>query len=238
MMKEKMIRLCDYNKEVEEPIRYHKIPSLWKRDENGEFTEKYTSQLVRTVFKSDIIMVVLEKIDGTNVRVYWDGYDFSFWGRKGKSEMPESLIKKLESIFDNETMEALFEQIFGKNEVIIFGEGIGKKISGGRYYNGDYDLIVFDVMVNGRYVNYLAFVDIVATIGLKDAPILETIDDVDSLIKLIKDYDGEIPSKLNENYPAEGYVVKPLNLNLYDNRGERCIVKIKQKDYRQEGGID
>lgn len=229
-MKEKMIRLCDYNKEVTEPPRYNKIPSLLKRDvRTGKFTTEFTKDILKELYMKDYPMVVTEKIDGTNVRVYWDGYNFSIWGRKGASEMPEGLLNYLEDKFSNYKMEALFEERFGDKPAVICGEGIGPKITE-KYGSGEYGFIGFDIMYNGRYLNYEECDKFFELINITPVPFMGR-DTIYNIIELITNLNGTMKSLLNRNIIAEGVVLKP-DIELYDNLGNRAILKIKQKDYQ------
>lgn len=66
------------------------------------FDEKY-----RTVVGLDETMQTLknitwegtEKVDGTNVRVHWDGHRIEFAGRTDKAELPKELKEALSNIF-------------------------------------------------------------------------------------------------------------------------------------------
>ena len=61
---------------------YHKIETLFERDEktkkliNGKFRDETIE------FLKDNTWVFTEKVDGTNIRVYWDGHRVQFAGRR------------------------------------------------------------------------------------------------------------------------------------------------------------
>ena len=57
-----------------------------------------------------------KKIDGTNIRIYWNGKRFEFGGRTDNAEIPKAIMKILETTF-NYDMEIVFEQKFGNKEV-------------------------------------------------------------------------------------------------------------------------
>ena len=63
------------------------------------------------------------------------------------------LLEYLNNKFINIETEELFEQKFGENDVILFGEGYGAKIQNGGLYRSDNSFILFDVMINGNYQN-------------------------------------------------------------------------------------
>ena len=61
----------------------------------------------------NITWVGTEKIDGTNNRVYWDGYSIQIAGRNEKTTILQHLMDYLSSVFLTKEMEYVFEQMFG-----------------------------------------------------------------------------------------------------------------------------
>lgn len=91
-----------------------------------------------------------EKVDGTNVRIFWqpdDPFSPSFGGRTNNAQMPTSLLQHLQHTFTREKMQKQFPDV---HKVILFGEGYGPKIQavGGRYRK-DVSFILFDVVIFG-----------------------------------------------------------------------------------------
>lgn len=108
---------------------YEKIETVFNRDIEG------TKKLIIGDFRSETIEFLqnnewefTEKVDGTNVRVCWDGHKVSFAGRTERAELPKNLVDALNKIFGTSEAEELFEQTYGDKEVILFGEGYGGKI--------------------------------------------------------------------------------------------------------------
>lgn len=206
--------------------QYHKIETVYKRDENG------TKKLIEGEFRNETVeflkdnkWLFTEKIDGTNIRVYWDGHKISFAGRTDKSEIPSHLLDKLNEMFDG-VMEEMFEQMFGEKEVILFGEGYGTKIQKvGGLYRPDVGFILFDVMVNGIYLSRNSVEDVARSLNLKVVPIVleGTIYDAVHFVK------GR-PSSTIGIAPMEGVVGRP-EVEMRDRIGERVIVKIKVCDF-------
>lgn len=111
---------------------YHKIQNIFNRETFGNnklIENDYTNKTVE--FLKDIDWVWTEKVDGTNVRVYWDGFKVSLGGRTDKADIPSHLKKRLEELFCTSEKEEIFESLFGEKEVILFGEGYGVKIQKG-----------------------------------------------------------------------------------------------------------
>ena len=209
---------------------YHKIETPFERDVDGTkklIEGKYRSKFVK--YLSDCQWIFTEKIDGTNIRVCWDGHSFSFKGRTDKAQLPAGLVLRLEQLFLNDTMEEMVEQMFGDKEVMFIGEGYGAGIQAvGKDYKDDgQDFILFDVVVQGKYLDHDDVVQIATALGLDMVPVvlIGTIDDAVTLVK-------NNPSSLIGTCVMEG-VVGRLPVNMYDGRGNRMIVKIKCRDFEK-----
>lgn len=103
---------------------YHKISNIFERDtETKKLIEgKYTDPSVE--YLKDNLWELSEKIDGTNIRIEWDGHKVKFAGRTDKSQIPVELANRLFELFGGNENEELFEQKFGDLHVILFGERI------------------------------------------------------------------------------------------------------------------
>lgn len=131
---------------------YNKIETVYNRDTEG------TKKLILGSYRNPMVEYLsgnawrwTEKIDGTNIRVIWDGHNISFGGRTERAQIPAHLVNFLNEKFMNNETEELFEQTFGEREVILFGEGYGPKIQNGGEYRDDVSFIMFDIAINGRY---------------------------------------------------------------------------------------
>ena len=209
---------------------YHKIETVFQRDMDG------TKKLIEGVFRDETVSFLAntvwewtEKVDGTNVRVYWDGHKVEFGGRTDKAQIPAPLVNKLNEYFGGETNAQMFEQMFGDKEVILFGEGYGAKIqSGGDYTDGtSVDFILFDVMVDGLYLVRKSVEEIAKTMGVGVVPIVHE-GNIMSAVEFVK---GHPMSTLgNHKHEMEGVVGRP-EVELRDRRGNRLIVKVKYRDF-------
>lgn len=66
-------------------IEYHKIETIFERDMDGSkklIPGKFRNKTVE--FLKDNTWVFTEKIDGTNIRIHWDGHKVEFGGRTGR----------------------------------------------------------------------------------------------------------------------------------------------------------
>lgn len=207
---------------------YHKIETPFERDIDGTkklIEGKFRSKYVK--YLKDCEWIFTEKVDGTNIRVCWDGHSFIFKGRTEKSQLPAGLIVRLQQVFFNNEMEELVEQMFGEKEVMFIGEGYGAGIQavGKEYISNGQDFILFDVVVQDKYLDHEDVAQIATALGLKMVPVVLT-GTIDDAVKLVKTN----PVSLCGTCVMEG-VVGRLRYNMYDSRGNRMIVKIKCRDF-------
>lgn len=210
--------------------KYEKIETVFERDIMGTKKLKYgcyrNSAIKYTAWNE---WQWTEKIDGTNVRVHWDGHKVSFSGRTDNSQLPSPLLKRLIDIFGGTDTEELFEQLFGEKEVILFGEGYGKKIQavGSQYIPDGVDFILFDVCVNDTYLDRKAVDNIALAFRISVVPIV--------LVGTINDAINYVMTKPNSTIgtaPMEGLVGRPA-VELKDKNGNRLIVKVKVCDFTE-----
>lgn len=210
---------------------YQKIFCPFKRDLEG------SREVLWGVWQNDTIEYLkylpwtfTEKIDGTNIRIYWDGYKISFAGRVETSEIPKYLLDYLNETFNNPIVEELFEQSFGSREVILFGEGYGPKIQDvGAKYRDSLSFILFDVMINGNYQSRNTVEQIAKIFNIDVVPIVMT-GTIYEAIKYVMSQPKSIIAKDKDLF-MEGLVGKP-QLELQDRCGNRVITKIKWHDFK------
>lgn len=209
--------------------KYEKIDTIFARDING------TKKLMPNVFRDETVAFLAnipwqwtEKVDGTNVRIIWDGHSVSFAGRTDNSVLPEALNFRLWSLFGGSTNEEMFEQLFGDKEVILFGEGYGHKIQKcGSQYSNDVKFILFDVLIGDNYQSR-SFVETIArSLNIDVVPILGT-GTLDQAIEFVKSKPDSIVAQ--NPLTIEGVVCRPV-VELRDRCGNRIIVKIKVCDF-------
>jgi ATP-dependent RNA circularization protein (DNA/RNA ligase family) len=209
-----------------EVIEYTKIPNIFKRETFGKnklIEGEYSSPELE--YLSESMWGFEEKIDGTNTRILWDGYRVSFMGRTDRAQIPAHLMAKLVELFGGETKEELFEQTFGKTEVILFGEGFGEKIQKGGGLYGPVNFRLFDVYINGFWLDRENVYDIAAKFGIDNAPFLFT-GTLEDGVAFIKTH----PQSRLRDAEMEGIVGRPL-VQMFSRTGERIMVKIKCRDF-------
>lgn len=212
---------------------YHKIPGPFRREISGPNKNKVIPWAwisPELEFLAGVNWRFTEKVDGTNIRVIWDGHRPEFRGRTDKAQLPAKLVTALTEMFPEE----LFEQTFGEQEVVLFGEGYGAGIQkGGGNYRKDNSFILFDVYINGWWLNHESVVDIANSLGVERVPLAYYGTLIDA-IEAMSHY--EVYSQIAEvpNTLSEGWVGTPA-VPLYSRKGERLIVKLKARDLR---GLD
>lgn len=178
---------------------------------------------------SDIDWIGTEKVDGTNVRVYWDGHKITLAGRTDKSQWQGDLYKLLSEKFLTDEMEYLFEQVFGEKEAYIFGEGYGPKIQkNGELYSNEPSFIVFDVTIDGHELNIEKVEDVANQLGLEYVPIRFG-GTLSEAILFVKEHPF---SYINFEHEMEGLVLTP-RADLFDSKGHRIKCKLKWNDIRK-----
>jgi hypothetical protein len=206
---------------------YHKIETLFERDIEG------SKKLIEGKFRNECVEYLAnnqwtftEKVDGTNVRVHWDGQKVSFGGRTDNAQMPMPLMERLAVLFGGNTNEELFEQTFGEKEVTFYGEGYGGKIQSGSLYKATQDFILFDILIGETWLTREAVEGIAKTFNLDVVPVV-LVGTVQDAVEYVK---TKPMSLIGNGKESEGVVGVP-NARLTDFRGDRIIVKIKTRDF-------
>lgn len=207
-------------------MKYQKIKTVFKRDmsNNGKIMED-TFALPEFEYLQYNRWYYTEKVDGTNIRVYWDG-NITFGGRTDNAQIPTFLLSRLQEMFgDNE----VFRDKFGDNNVCLYGEGYGAKIQkvGGNYISNGVDFVLFDVRIGDWWLKREDVEDIAQYLGIETVPVIGegTLWDMVNFVR-----DG-FQSQWGD-FEAEGVVAKPC-LPLLSRNGQRIITKLKCKDFRE-----
>lgn len=209
---------------------YHKIQTVYNRDVDG------TKRLIEGDFRDETVeflkdtkWVWTEKVDGTNIRIHWDGHNVQIGGRTDNAQIPADLVTYLTKQFLTPQAEEMFEQKFGESEVTLFGEGYGKKIQKvGSLYRDDVSFIMFDVTVGQTWLRRDSVEDIARAFGVDVVPIVGT-GTISEAVEYVKQ---EPKSLLSDKAQMEGVVARP-EVEILDRMGRRVIVKIKVEDFRK-----
>lgn len=205
---------------------YVKIPNVFKRQQFGSnklIWMDWSTPELGYLMACDWLWT--EKVDGTNIRVIWDGYRVSFKGRTDKADIPKHLLAKLEELFGGEEKEELFESKFGEKPAILYGEGYGEKIQKGGGLYGPVDFILFDAKVDGYWLDFDAVMNIASAFQIKHVPVVGTGDLVAATM-----YIEEHPKSKLRDAEMEGVVCRPY-IPVYLRNGDPIRVKVKCRDF-------
>ena len=164
-----------------------------------------------------------EKVNGTNVRVIWDGHKVQFGGRTDNAQMPMILHDALTAMFPEE----LLENQFHATPAVLYGEGYGAKVaSGSGIYRPDPGFVLFDVNVAGWWLQPHDIAVAAGQMGLDHVPQVMEGSIPEALAWL---QDPRCHSRFGIFRP-EGFVGKP-PLGLLGRDGDRLMIKIKAADF-------
>lgn len=208
---------------------YHKIQTMFKREQAkpcriipGAWTTPEFEYL------KDNRWEFTEKVDGTNIRVMFNGLALKYGGKTDSAQTPCDLIERLHGIFDLqlEAMKGLFCQE-GKPlpDVCLYGEGYGAGIQRGGCYKAMKDFVLFDIKIGELYLKRSDIEDIAGKLGCDVVPVIGrgTLQQAIDIVKVgFKSTWGD--------FMAEGIVARPI-AELKDRRGHRIITKIKHRDF-------
>jgi ATP-dependent RNA circularization protein (DNA/RNA ligase family) len=216
-------------------MEYHKINSIYKRDMSkpnapfiiGKWAEPSFDYLQNNKWE------LTEKIDGTNIRVMFNGKDIIFGGKTDNAQIPSHLVNKLNELFLTLPKKKLLSKMFNRegqeSNVCLYGEGFGYKIQGKvgvDYLINEVDFCLFDIKVGEWWLERENIKEIAQTLGLKTPAIVGygTIHEAIALVK--KGFRSSFGTA-----KAEGLVLRP-TCELKTRGGQRIITKIKVRDFK------
>ena len=200
---------------------YHKIQSIYKRDEKGRFIVG-AYPLPEIEYLAGLQWEWTEKVDGTNIRLQIENGACRIGGKTDNAQIPAPLIESIQAMsFHSKLAEVL------PAGGILYGEGYGGSIQkAGATYGNPQRFVLFDVRVGDWWL----LPDDVRDVGAKlEIPVVPTVGR-----GTLHEAEAVVKAGLRStwgDFEAEGLVCRPL-VPLFGRRGDRVIVKIKGKDYR------
>lgn len=210
---------------------YHKIQSVFKRDQQTNRIILGDYSVPEFAILKDITWVFTEKVDGTNIRVMWDGQHVTFGGKTDRASLPTFLFYRLQELFDGISKRQLLSEVFesdlDSSSVCLYGEGYGAKIQkhGGSYKPYGVDFVLFDVKIGNWWLERHNVEDIAHKLELRVAPIIGS----GTLEQMVERVRNGFNSEWGP-FPAEGIVARP-QVELFNRQGHRIITKLKHKDF-------
>ncbi len=123
-------------------------------------------------------------------------------------------------------VEELFEQTYGEKDVMLFGEGYGAKIQNGGDYRSDVSFILFDVLIGDNWQSREWVEATAKMFGIDVVPIVLEGTIGDGIDYVMQHNNSTIGKAV-----MEGVVGRP-KVEMKDRLGNRIIVKIKWKDFK------
>lgn len=210
---------------------YCKIQTAFKRDERNVIVPGAWT-LPEFAYLADKEWRWTEKVDGTNIRLHWNGVEVTVGGRTDNAQVPATLIANLAPQLDAGLWKSIFPDA---DDVTVYGEGYGAKIQSGGMYRQDQSLIVFDVRVDRWWLEDVNVADVANKLGLDVVPIIPAAWTPETAWSQIAA--GTLESAWS-GARIEGLVGRPL-VDLFCRNGDRLIVKMKVKDwtdFQRRGG--
>jgi ATP-dependent RNA circularization protein (DNA/RNA ligase family) len=199
---------------------YHKIQTIYKRDEHGKIIiGDYSKPEFKYLSKNNWLWS--EKVDGTNIRVMWNEGSVKFGGKTDKAQIPSNLTNRLIELFPTEKFLSL-----DSTEMCLYGEGHGSGIQkGGGNYSLNQDFVLFDVKIGHWWLLRKDVEEIAEKLNISVVPIIGagTLFEAEELVK--KGFNSKWG-----NFLAEGLVLTPM-VPLMSRNGDRVITKLKYKDF-------
>lgn len=213
--------------------QYDKIQTVFKRDEKTKKIIEGDFSMSEFEYLKDNEWIFTEKVDGTNIRVMWNGESVVFGGKTDEASIPAFLLYKLQELFEGTVKRELFKQVFTTavpNEVCLYGEGYGRKIqsAGSSYIPDGNNFVLFDIKVGRWWLEREAVEDIANKLGIKVVPIIGK----GKLQEAVEMTRTGFKSQWGD-FIAEGIVARP-SVTLITRSGERVITKIKYRDFNHE----
>lgn len=215
--------------------QYTKINTIYKRDDAGNIM---LGEFARPEFEYlyNLPWIAYEKVDGTNMSYYWNGHILELHGKTENAQIPAHLRAWMESKVTVDMMKEYFPLKYDENGneipmmVIIYGEGYGMKIQtgGGRYISNGVNFRVFDINIDGWWLEISDVEDICKKLNLEMCvPYGEmTLKEAEDFVQAA--HTSTIAE--DKTYIMEGLVLRP-KVQLFNRRGERVMVKVKYRDY-------
>lgn len=208
--------------------QYHKIQTVFLRDPETNMKTLIDGAWSYEEFGylADSEWVFTEKVDGTNIRVWFNEDGAHYGGKTEGALIHNGLVAHLRGVFD-----AFPESMLG---LCLYGEGHGAKIQkGGGNYCQDQRFVCFDIRAydegagNHVWLRRESVEDICDMLGIPVVPIIGR----GTLREAIEMTRSGFNSQWGD-FTAEGIVARP-SVELLTRRGHRVITKIKHKDFRR-----
>lgn len=217
-------------------MEYPKIDSVFMRDPKGRFTDELACAEFTYLIDNDWTWT--EKVDGTNVRLYFPGLQSEYFrgheyeyvkGRTDSAQLNPKLLNACVALLQTMPLDTVFPD--PTTSAVLYGEGYGAGIQKGGMYRPDPSFVLFDVKVGDWWLRRPAVEDVAAKLGLDVVPIVDTCVLSDAIETMRTCAVGEWFTSAWPDATPEGVVGRPV-VDLWNRKGERIVTKLKFKDFR------
>lgn len=226
--------------------RYRSIENIYQLHPVTKRADKslFRNPVVQSLANADWLFT--EKVDGMNMRVILHPNGIiDIRGRGDNAQIPLDLLTRMQYLFCSPTTvlqpsihwQKQFDWWWELPEdarptICLYGEGYGPGIQkcGGNYGTRK-DFILFDVKVGDNFLDYEGVAQVAFGLGCDVVPVIG----VGPLGKAVAMVTRGWVSRLTGKLRCEGIVAR-LPHELVDRRGNRMLVKIKDRDLYLETG--
>jgi hypothetical protein len=209
-------------------MEYPKTENLWVRHPETHLMAPENGYRVEEVGLI-ISWLVLEKIDGMNMRVIWTPGepDLSIYGRTDRAVVPGDLMEKMRDYFNPLLLWDIFTIEKGEmvdstytesrpDQVVFFGEGYGAGIQQGGHYRPDKDFLLFDVYVRhsfdspGKWLRWSDVKDVAQKLGVGTVTEIASgcsTEDVEFIVSKMTPENMELVAQRRKDFSDMGIVM-------------------------------
>jgi RNA ligase (TIGR02306 family) len=199
-----------------------------------EYTDIENMRNFPTIFEPGETVILTEKVHGTNDRVGLVEGQLMAGSRAVRRRQPADEAKFASNIYwyplALEPVRKLVETLGSENQqVILFGEVYGSKIQSFHYgLKGVLGFRAFDLLINGRYMDWPEFQQLCELFGVETVPVVATVPFELETIKQLSE--GKTMLMGEDAHIREGLVVRPLRERTNPKLG-RVILKYVSDSY-------
>ena len=152
---------------------YPKLKNLHKRDPaDNKVIDEFTDEIFSPEQLGNAGWTWREKMDGTNLRIIWDGHRAEYRGRTDRAQFSDGQTMFLDEKIKSPAFEELLEQTFASTEAVLFGGLIGNKLQGNPHKIDGYEIRVYDAFVAGWWLLPASVDELANDLGLGSAEII------------------------------------------------------------------
>lgn len=220
-------------------IEYPKMKTLFKLqplDEKGKKWSATTGEILPDTAALHYFpmeeLIFTEKIDGTNMAIRIDNNKVTHVQKRNNICNKEDNNDQYYFQIVNEIQETIdnFEQFDALANVIIYGELCGVKIQNGGNYFPCRKFLIFDIFntVENKFFTWEAVQHFTSELKLETVPQIQY-NKENLNVENVKDFVINLQSVFNDNFKAEGFVVRH---NKDTSFYRRWMAKIRSKDFK------